>query len=63
MSEPKKVTLYIDGENLKYYIKKISKKNKKDIEIERFDFKNLFSTVLSGIDTSDKRFYFAIRRR
>lgn len=59
MSESKKVILYIDGENLKYYIKKISKKNKKDIDIERFNFDSLFDVVLSGINLTDKRFYSA----
>jgi len=59
MSKLKQTILYIDSENLKFYIKKVGFKHDKKIEIEKFNFEQLFSTVLNGINASVKRFYAA----
>ncbi|MGD9129204.1 MAG: NYN domain-containing protein [Candidatus Woesebacteria bacterium] len=59
MPKSKQTILYIDSENLKYYIRKIGSKHKTKIKIEKFDFEQLFSIVLNGIPVSIKRFYAA----
>lgn len=59
MAKSKQIILYIDSENLKYYIRKIGVQHKKKIKFENFDFEQLFSTVLDKINISTKRFYAA----
>ncbi|MBU0576296.1 NYN domain-containing protein [Patescibacteria group bacterium] len=59
MSKSTQIILYIDSENLKYYIRKIGLKHHKKITFESFNFEQLFSTALNGINVSIKRFYAA----
>ncbi|HCR81650.1 MAG: hypothetical protein UY13_C0002G0480 [Candidatus Pacebacteria bacterium GW2011_GWB1_47_8] len=59
MIKSKQTILYIDSENLKYYIRKIGLKHDQKIDIEKYNFDQLFSTVLNGINVSVKRFYAA----
>ena len=59
MTKSENVILYIDTENLKYYIKKICKKHNKEIDIENYDFKVLFESALKLIKISTTRFYSA----
>jgi len=59
MSKQNQTILYIDGENLKFYIKKVGQKHNKKIEIEKIDFSQLFSSVLDDIVVSSQRYYSA----
>jgi uncharacterized LabA/DUF88 family protein len=54
--------LYIDGENIKNYIKKVLEKDgisSRDSNIENYDFTGLFESSLKGIKISEKRYYSA----
>jgi len=58
----KKTILYIDGENIKNYIKKVLKNEgiaSKDLNIENFDLTKLLKSSLRGIKISEKRYYSA----
>ncbi|PIR58950.1 MAG: hypothetical protein COU69_02740 [Candidatus Pacebacteria bacterium CG10_big_fil_rev_8_21_14_0_10_56_10] len=59
MTKPKQTILYVDTENLKYYIKKICKKHKKKANIENYVFERLFESALKAIEISTTRFYSA----
>jgi hypothetical protein len=57
-----KTILYIDGENLKHYIKAVLKQSgvaKTKLNLENFDYSSLFNQVLKGIKIFEKRFYSA----
>ncbi len=57
-----KTILYIDGENLKNYIKKVLLNGgveRKNINIENFNLPELLKTPLKGIKISEKRYYSA----
>jgi len=57
-----KTILYIDGENLKHYIKAVIKQSgvpESKLNLENFDYAYLFSHVLKGVSISEKRYYFA----
>jgi len=57
-----KATLYVDGENLKNYIKTVLKKEgvkEKNFNIENINLSLLFKTPLKGIKISEKRYYSA----
>lgn len=56
-----KSVLYIDGENLKFYIKDVLRNAsvRHPYELEKIDYNNLFSSALAGISLDDKRFYSA----
>jgi len=61
-----KTVLYIDGENLKHYLKEVlikagAKEDK--IDLENFSFLSLFGKVLKGLKLSEKRFYSAKIRK
>jgi len=54
--------LYIDGENLKHYLKSVLKQSGvKDTEInlENYDYSTLFNLALKGLNISEKRYYLA----
>ncbi len=57
--KPQNIILYIDGENLKHYIKKVAKKHDKKNAIEKFDFSSMFSSALGSIIPTHKRYYSA----
>jgi len=61
MSEKKKTILYIDGENLKFYLKSVlkSKAIAEPYLLEQLDYQKLFSSALKGFKISEKRFYSA----
>ncbi|MFH0943447.1 MAG: NYN domain-containing protein [Candidatus Beckwithbacteria bacterium] len=61
MPRQKKKILYIDGENLKFYIKSVlaSKSIQKPYLLETIDYARLFSFALKDFDLSEKRFYSA----
>ena len=57
-----KTILYIDGENIKNYIKAVLKQGgveEKDFNIENFNLSLLFQNPLKGIKISEKRYYSA----
>lgn len=57
-----KTILYIDGENLKHYIKTVLKKSgvtEQKLNLENFNYSALFSQVLKGFTITDKRYYSA----
>lgn len=57
-----KTILYIDGENLKNYIKTVLRVEgikEKNFDIENFDLSSLFKSPLKGIKISEKRYYSA----
>lgn len=57
-----KTILFIDGENLKHYIKDVLRKKnipKKDITLLKVDLSKLLSKVLKGIKVSKKIYYSA----
>lgn len=57
-----KTILYIDGENLKHYIKAVLKQvgtPESKLNLENFDYASLFNQVLKGISISEKRYYSA----
>lgn len=54
--------LYIDGENLKHYIKEVlnnSGVSKSKYNLENFNYAALFAQVLKGIKTTESRYYSA----
>ncbi|MCX6816340.1 MAG: NYN domain-containing protein [Candidatus Beckwithbacteria bacterium] len=53
--------LYIDGENLKFYLKSVlgSKSIQKPYLLENIDYEKLFTSALADFDLSEKRFYSA----
>lgn len=54
--------LYIDGENIKHYLKTVLKHAgipDKKLNLEKFDYSALFDQVLKGISISTKRYYSA----
>lgn len=57
-----KTALYIDGENLKHYLKTVLKnagiKDNK-INLENFDYSALFHQVLKGVHITEKQYYSA----
>ena len=56
------VILYIDGENLKHYLKNVLKQNgvKEDnLNLENFAYSALFDKVLKKITITEKRYYSA----
>ena len=57
-----KTILYIDGENLKHYLKVVLKsqgvKDQK-ISLENFDYGSLFDKALKGIKINERRYYSA----
>ena len=57
--------LYIDGENLKHYLKTVllDKDVKHRINLENFNLKKLFELSLKGIKISEKRYYSARLRQ
>lgn len=61
MPSQTKCVLYIDGENLKFYIKDVFKlaSIRKPYSLEKIDYYNLFSSALTGISLNEKRFYSA----
>jgi len=57
-----KTILYIDGENLKHYLREVLIKQgirKDKTNLENFNFASLFKKVLKGFKLSEKRFYSA----
>lgn len=57
-----KTILYVDGENLKHYLKEVLIKegiSENKTNIENFNFSSLFKRVLRGFKLSEKRFYAA----
>ena len=57
-----KTILYIDGENLKHYLKAVLKSQgvtDQKINLENFDYGSLFDKVLKGIIINEKRYYSA----
>lgn len=57
-----KTILYIDGENLKHYLKSVLKNsglNNSKLNLENFNYGKLFDLVLKGLDISEKRYYSA----
>jgi uncharacterized LabA/DUF88 family protein len=57
-----KTALFIDGENLRNYVKTVLLKagiKKSDVDLNNLDFKGLFSQVLKGIRLSKKIYYSA----
>jgi len=59
MSSKKQGILYIDGENLKHYIKKILEKHSKIKSFVEIDLNLLLASALETIDIRDRRFYSA----
>lgn len=60
MVKLKKAILYIDGENLKHYIKDVLNTNSvSSPKLENIDYKALFSSVIQDLELIDKRFYSA----
>ena len=54
--------LYIDGENLRHYLKMVIEKEEKDPNspgLENLDYSGLFDQVLKGIKISSRIFYTA----
>lgn len=57
-----KTILYIDGENLKHYLKTVLKNSgvkEQNINLENFDYAGLFDKVLKGFAITEKRYYSA----
>lgn len=57
-----KVILYIDGENLRHYIKDVLKENhipQKDLSLLKVDLTKLFKKVLKGLNVNKKVYYSA----
>jgi len=57
-----KTILYIDGENLKHYLKTVIKNSgisDQKIRLENFDYSTLFNQVLKGIIIDEKYYYSA----
>lgn len=57
-----KTILYIDGENIKNYIKTVLKQNgvkEENLNLENFNLDLLFKNPLKGIKISEKRYYSA----
>ncbi|MBU1200188.1 hypothetical protein KJ953_01475 [Patescibacteria group bacterium] len=57
-----KTILYIDGENIKNYIKTVLKNEgikTKNLNIENFDLSSLLKKPLKGLQISEKRYYSA----
>lgn len=62
----KKTVLYIDGENLKHYLKEVLLDEgikEKDLNLENFNLEELFKLPLKGIKISEKRYYSARLRQ
>ena len=59
MGRPKKTILYIDSENLKFYIKNVLKKKENKLKLHTVNLNKIFSSSLEGIKIDDKRFYSA----
>jgi len=62
----KKIILYIDGENLKHYLKAVLLDEgikEKNLNLENFNLKELFKLSLKGIKISEKRYYSAKLRQ
>lgn len=54
--------LYIDGENLKHYLKAVLKKSgitNDKLNLENYNYAKMFAMVLKGFNISEKRYYFA----
>lgn len=61
-----KTILYIDGENLKHYLKTVlldGDIKEKAINLENFNLQKLFELPLKGIKISEKRHYSARLRQ
>ncbi len=57
-----KTILYIDGENLKHYLKTVLKNSglpDAKLNLENFNYSSLFSLVLKGISIAEQRYYIA----
>jgi uncharacterized LabA/DUF88 family protein len=57
-----KTILYIDGENIKHYLKLVLKNAQipvKQHNLENFAYSTLFSQVLKGLDLAEQRYYSA----
>lgn len=57
-----KVILYIDGENIKHYLKSVLKSKaipEKKLNLENFNYAVLFKQVLEGIRIDESRYYTA----
>ncbi len=57
-----KIILYIDGENLKHYLKAVLKQvgiKDESLNLENFPYANLLDKVLAGIKIDEKRYYSA----
>jgi len=57
-----KTILYVDGENIRHYIKTVLVSegvSEKDFNLENFDLSSLFDQVLRGFVISEKRYYAA----
>lgn len=57
-----KTVLYIDGENLKHYLKTVLKKSniaEQKLNLENYNYSALFSQVLKGFSITEKRYYSA----
>lgn len=59
MPKVNSAVLYIDGENLRYYIKKITTKHKITFNITDLDFTKLFSAALKEFPTQAQKYYSA----
>ena len=61
MTTQNKTILYIDGENLKYYLKRVLKlqATREPYLLEKVDYQKLFLSALKGFKVSEKRFYSA----
>ena len=57
-----KTILYIDGENIRHYLKSVLVAEgigEKDFNLENFDLSTLFDQVLQGLVVAEKRYYAA----
>ena len=60
MAKVGEAVLYIDGENLKHYIKDILEANSiTSPHLERLNYQDLFASAIKGINLAQKRFYSA----
>ncbi|HEX9817716.1 MAG TPA: NYN domain-containing protein [Patescibacteria group bacterium] len=59
MKKEKYTILYVDSENLKFYIKKVINQGSQTADANSLDFDKLFSSTLKGIMVNTKRFYSA----
>lgn len=59
MSKEKHTILYIDGENLKFHLKKVMSLSSQEFDLNKIDFAKLFSSTLAGIPINCRRFYSA----